>query len=359
MAHRRLVAWLTTVLASTLVAWVAGCNAESSSAPNAAPSGTPTPTVLATASPSQDLFPTAAPGLSVPTHSVVAIEAATGNVLDVIPVGPDPKLIATASGQVWTLNLGDGGMSRIDPTTHGVASVRVDGDAVGMASDGDTIWVTHDGRFLTQLDGSTGDPVSSVGLAKAPIFALRDAGFLAVADGTAWLTVPVLGHFRSPQSLWEVEVASGKTRSTYPLSPDPLTPIVSDGAVWVPVLGSNGVVRLDLETRLADIIRLREIAVGVAAGEGAIWAVREFSGSMVRLAPTDGSIVAEIKLGWRGRGVAVGGGSVWAATEGGVTEIDPGTNLVKRVIPLMDQVLHGLGPSALTYLDGMVWVAVE
>jgi hypothetical protein len=42
-----------------------------------------------------------------------------------------------------------------------------------------------------------------------------------------------------------------------------------------------------------------------------------------------------------------------------VAQIDPTTNAVVREVPLVARIRRGLGPTALAWLDGEVWVAIE
>ena len=294
----------------------------------------------------------------MPHDCVVGIDAETGEVVAVVEVGRDPLLLTVAGGQVWTLDLGDGALTRIDPATYEPSTVRLDGDVVGMGSDGEDLWVAFDERFLVRLDGATGTKEASVTLSEAPIFRLRDAGFLAVANGIAWMTVPVIGQASEPQTLWKIDVESGTVAARYPIGRDPLTPLVTQEAVWVPVLGGNEIMRLDLTTGDQSTIEFVDIPGWVTFGEGSVWVALERGGNIARLSPADGRLIATIDVGSPSRGVAVGGGSAWAATEAGVTEIRTTTRAIGHDIRLV-QPTHDLGPIGIAYLDGVVWVSVE
>jgi streptogramin lyase len=294
----------------------------------------------------------------VPHDSVVGLDAETGEVVAVVGVGRDPLLLAVASGQIWTLDLGDGALTRIDPVSHQPSTVGLDGDVVGMGSDGQDLWVAFDERFLVRLDGATGTEKASLTLADARIFRLRDAGFLAVSNGTAWMTIPVVGRASEPQTLWRIDTNSGEVAARYPLGRDPLTPLVADGAVWVPILGGSEIMRLDPVTGAQSTIEIGDIPGWVTAGAGSIWVARERSHTVARLSPADGQEIATIDVGSPTRGVAMGGGSAWAATEAGVTEISASSNAVQRNIRLVEPT-RDLGPIGIAYLDGVVWVSVE
>jgi streptogramin lyase len=276
----------------------------------------------------------------------------------IVPVGPDPLLLTVAGDQVWTLDLGDGGLTRIDPVSHEATRVRLDGEAVGFGSDGADLWVAFGERFLGRLDGAAGTEKQTITLSDEPIFRLRDAGFLAVAEGIAWLTIPVVGRASEPQTLWKVDLVSGAVIDRYPIGRDPLTPLVAEGAVWVPILFGNEIMRLDPASGDQSTIEVGDIPGWATAGAGSIWVVQERSGSIIRLAPIDGREVATIKVGSPTRGVAIGGSSAWVATEAGVSEIDLVSNAVRRDIRLVEPA-RDLGPIGIAYLDGVVWVSVE
>jgi streptogramin lyase len=294
----------------------------------------------------------------VPHDSVVGLNAETGEVVAVVRVGRDPLLLAVASGQIWTLDLGDGALTRIDPVSHQPSTVRLDGDVVGMGSDGQDLWIAFDERFLVRLDGATGTQKATLTLADARIFRLRDAGFLAVSNGTAWMTIPVVGRASEPQTLWRIDTNTGDVTARYPIGRDPLTPLVAERAVWVPILGNSEILRLNPVTGDQSSIRIGDIPGWVTAGAGSIWVARERTHTVSRLLPADGQEMATIDVGSPTRGVAVGGGSAWAATEAGVTEISASSNAVLRNIRLVEPT-HDLGPIGIAYLDGVVWVSVE
>jgi hypothetical protein len=113
--------------------------------------------------------------------TVVHVDAASGHVSAVVPVGNDPLLLTTAAGQVWTLNLGDATLSRVDPSDDLAATVDL-GEAVGVASDGENLWVAVNGNTLVRIDGVTGTREKTLRLARRPLFASRDAGFLGLGD---------------------------------------------------------------------------------------------------------------------------------------------------------------------------------
>ncbi len=318
--------------------------------PNLSP--TPGPTLRATRTPT----PSPIAGSPVPHDSVVAIDPASGSIAAVVPVGGDPLLLDVAGGQVWTMDFADGTLSRVDPGTLTRTVVNLPGDAVALHAAGDKVWAAANGHDLVRLDGATGKVEQTLRLADETLFRLRDAGFFTVDGGTAWMTVPVVGT-NKPQTLWRIDLATGETSERHPIGRDPLTPLVAEGAVWVPVLAESGLTRLDLASGTLINVNVRDLPLWVASGAGSIWVALERSHTVSRLSPA-GETLAEIRVDSAPRGVAFGGGSIWVATEGGLSEIDPDTNAVVRELRLVN-VTREVGGTSVAYLDGLVWVSIE
>ncbi|HTK45243.1 MAG TPA: hypothetical protein VL749_07815 [Patescibacteria group bacterium] len=300
--------------------------------------------------------PTLVGGSPVPHDSVVAIDPASGSIAAIVPVGGDPLLLDVAGGQVWTMDFADGSLSRVDPGERTRTVVSLPGGAVALHAAGDKVWVAANDHDLVRLDGTSGTLEQTLRLADETLFRLRDAGFFTVDGSTAWMTVPVVGT-NKPQSLWRIDLATGETSERYPIGRDPLTPLVAEGAVWVPVLAENGLTRLDLASGTVTSVNVRDLPLWVASGAGSIWVALERSHTVSRLSPT-GAPLAQIKVDSAPRGITFGGGSIWVATEGGLSEIDPDTNAVLRELRLVN-VTRDVGGTSVAYLDGLVWVSIE
>jgi YVTN family beta-propeller protein len=102
----------------------------------------------------------------------------------------------------------------------------------------------------------------------------------------------------------------------------------------------------------------RAIPVGVkvtaiAAGEGALWVASEEAGTVTRLNPRTGAIVAPVNVGNAPGALAVGEGAVWVVNraDGTVSRIDPDTNSVSWSVGV------GPDPTAVAVGEGAAWVA--
>jgi YVTN family beta-propeller protein len=90
----------------------------------------------------------------------------------------------------------------------------------------------------------------------------------------------------------------------------------------------------------------------LAVGEGAVWAMSDASGTLMRIDPARNAIVARIKVGVPER-VAAGDGAVWLSNPSynTVTRVDPATNMVTKTIRV------GVLPEGIAIAPGAVWVA--
>jgi DNA-binding beta-propeller fold protein YncE len=294
-----------------------------------------------------------------PAHgTVVRIDPVAREVVDVYRVGGDPLQLAIASGHVWVMNFVQGTLSRIDPSAEHATTFTVDGQTAAMTSDGRDVWVTHDGNTLSRLDGATGQTVSSFRLASEPLFELRDAGFLAISGGYAWLTVPDLDDSQAPQSLWRVDTRTGDVLEKIPIGGNPSPPLVDGRFAWIASLVNADLTRVDLRTGRSVRLNSVTYAYALTAGAGSVWIGTAIPGDVVRIDPASRNILARIDADGDVRGMGYGGGRVWATTESGVTEIDSSTNQIVATIPL-GSFEPDTGSTAIGSLNGSLWISIE
>lgn len=296
--------------------------------------------------------------------SVVRIDPTSGVVEAIVPVGPDPLLMDVASGQVWTLNLGDGTLSRIDPATNQATTIRI-GETVGMISVGEDLWVAVDGSRLARIGGATGKEETSLRLGDRRLFGLRDAGFLAVGEGAIWLTVPKLESSLLPQALWRIDASTGRVLTKIRIGPNPLSPFPDPPYLWI-ITGPGGLepqptgdlLRIDMRSNQVTEVPVGAQPWGLAVGAGSLWVGHQSDREVWRLDRETGESTARIPISDAARGVSFGDGLVWVTTETLLISIDPATNEVSRTIELMERTPDE-GPIAVAYADGSVWVSVE
>jgi len=289
--------------------------------------------------------------------SVVRVDTASGRVKTVVPVGADPLQLVVAGRQVWSLDFGDGTLTRIDPGSNTATAVDI-GEAAGMASDGDDVWVAANGSTLVRLDGESGKRERVLELARRPLFALRDAGFLVVSSGSIWLTVPVLGDNFADQTLWRIDPRTGAVTARAPLLANPVSLAADARYVWIANIDGGKVTRVEVTTNTAKNVSAGIGPAGVATGAGSLW-VSHFVPEVWRLDQKTLRVQAKIHLdAGTTRGIAFAGGKVWVTTEAGVVALDPATNEIVQTIELIEP-KREVGPTAIAYVDGDLWVSIE
>jgi len=92
-------------------------------------------------------------------HDVlVAVDAAGGTVVARVPVGSKPRFLTAGNGLVWTLNQGDGTVSKVDANAKRlIASVpaEIPGGGGEIAYGAGSVWATIIGVPLTRIDAAT------------------------------------------------------------------------------------------------------------------------------------------------------------------------------------------------------------
>lgn len=89
---------------------------------------------------------------------LTAVDAGTGRLQDTIPVGPKPRFLVADAGSVWTLNQGDGTISRVDARSRKlVATINagLSGEGGDICFGGGVLWATLFELPLTRIDPAT------------------------------------------------------------------------------------------------------------------------------------------------------------------------------------------------------------
>jgi virginiamycin B lyase len=89
---------------------------------------------------------------------VTSVDASTGAILATIPTGPGPRFLTAGAGSVWTLNQGDGSLTRINTGTKQVThttALSIPGKGGDISFGGGMIWTTVSKVPLSLVDGAT------------------------------------------------------------------------------------------------------------------------------------------------------------------------------------------------------------
>jgi DNA-binding beta-propeller fold protein YncE len=89
---------------------------------------------------------------------VTSVDAATGKILATVPTGPGPRFLTAGAGAIWTLNQGDGTLTRIDTGTKqatGSIALGTPGHGGDISFGHQMIWTTVANFPLSVVDGAT------------------------------------------------------------------------------------------------------------------------------------------------------------------------------------------------------------
>ena len=86
---------------------------------------------------------------------------------------------------------------------------------------------------------------------------------------------------------------------------------MGEGGVWLSVQTDGVVQQLDGDGHHVRHISVGEGPTGVAVGAGSVWVANSGDGTVSRIDPTAGKVIATIEVGGRADEVAVGEGAVW------------------------------------------------
>jgi virginiamycin B lyase len=92
------------------------------------------------------------------SNALIPFDAASGIVRESIAVGPKPRFLVADVGSIWTLNQGDGTISRVDAKTRklvATVSAGLPGEGGDICYGGGFLWATLFGLPLTRVDPAT------------------------------------------------------------------------------------------------------------------------------------------------------------------------------------------------------------
>jgi DNA-binding beta-propeller fold protein YncE len=117
------------------------------------------------------------------SNVLTAVGAASDKVIGSVPVGPQPRFLAAGSGSIWTLNQGDGTVSRVKAKTRRVtATIKagIPGPGGEICFSVGSVWATVFDVPLTRIDPKTNKVVQQwVG---------RGGDSVRFGFGSIWLT---------------------------------------------------------------------------------------------------------------------------------------------------------------------------
>jgi DNA-binding SARP family transcriptional activator/ABC-type transport system substrate-binding protein/DNA-binding beta-propeller fold protein YncE len=248
--------------------------------------------------------PAAGPGMIQP-GSVAFIDARSGRLVGDVPASPGVGFVRSGLGSVWEIE--DAGvLLQINPRTrHLTRSISVGVNAGDVAVGEGAVWITDkDSQTLLRVGPRYGD-ITHIRLPAGGLSRPSVGGGVAVGAGSVWVA-------QGLSRILRINPASGRVESRLP---------VADANV-------------------------------VAFGGGAVWVASSDLGTLTKIDPRTGTVVATARIGPWICCVAVGGGYVWAGNDEGVWKLAP-DGRVLDTITTPSQIAN------IFYGDGALWVAAD
>jgi tRNA A-37 threonylcarbamoyl transferase component Bud32 len=191
-----------------------------------------------------------------------------------IKIGKGPRDAAFGGGAIWTANLDDNTVTRVDPATNKTTNIPVS-DLFPFEAD-------FDGNNL---------------------------------------------YVTGPSEIRKIDPATNKVVGTYKDSEGEITSVAAgEGALWVVHSKNDTVTKVSQQTMTkdGDPIKVGDEPTSAAVGEGGVWVSNYADSSVTKVDPVSNDVFGQpIKLEFQPGGVSVVEGTIYVGTGKGVVEIDP------------------------------------
>ena len=129
------------------------------------------------------------------TGQLTRVNPHNNEIVEVVEVGPKPGRLAVGEGGVWTLNRGNGTVSRVDPATNKVVATVTVGEDVAkgeITAAFGSVWISAPGVPIVRIDPRTNRAVQR--------FTGDGGGAILAAHGSLWVAA-------GPQLTWRLDPA--------------------------------------------------------------------------------------------------------------------------------------------------------
>jgi YVTN family beta-propeller protein len=255
---------------------------------------------------------------------VWAANAADGTVSQIDPdklrtmhtigLGAAATDLVESRGSVWVATGPDNTVVRLDAATGGVLeripiSHDLSASAYAIAAGPSGIWIGS-GNDIDELDPASGDLV-----VRHHAHIAAGINDVQVENGSGWFAT-------SHERIGRLSAATGRLTGETNLGQIPAAVAVGGGSVWAASSAPTGrrsvVWRLDptnlgvtQTTFFGHDVDSGPPTLDLAFGEGALWVANFDNGDVVRIDPASGNVSKVIHVGGHPSGIAVGHGRVW------------------------------------------------
>ena len=265
--------------------------------------------------------------------SVAFIDAQSGRLVGDVPAGPSVGFIRTGLGSVWEME-DSGVLLQIDPRTrHITNSIAVGVNPGDVAVGAGAVWITDkNSQTLSRISPQYGEitriPLPAQGLSRPGV-----GGGVAIGAGSVWVA-------QGLSRIARIDPASGRVESLVPV-PDASEVAFGDGAIWVASGDIGTLTKVDPRTgAVIATARIGPWICCIAVGGGYVWAANDTG--IWKLA-SDGRVLGTISVPSPTANIYFGDGALWVAADvaGTVLRIDPRTDTARRY--RIGHLLTGIG----------------
>jgi YVTN family beta-propeller protein len=296
---------------------------------------------------------------SVTPESLVKIDLDTNEIVDVIPVGRNPREIEIIGNYVFIASESDGTLTRVDRGTGDVLNSGQYDAGDGLAGEGDDrLWVASVGRgevVVVDVELPVVQVEDRVSAPRVPLVGDPASTSLAVGGGSLWIATS------AAVERWRLHPL--RRERTYQLEPGDFGNAAAfgngasaSGGAWI-TLGApaNDLLHIDARSGRATRISVGNLPFGVATGHGSVWVAMFWDDSVWRIDPVTRRVRQKITVGSGPLDVAVGPESVWVTNhcDGTLSRLDVASETVVETIEI------GFHPRWLAVDDRFAWVGVS
>jgi YVTN family beta-propeller protein len=284
-------------------------------------------------------------------NSLAVVDPHSDRVVKVIPIGATPRGVTVGAHSVWTANAGEATVSQIDPKElRVVQTVGLGLAATDLVEARGVVWVaTGSDNNIVRIDARSGGELARAKISQDPsasayavaagadaiwvgsgndIFKIDSSSHelvgrwdygagindIAVGGGSVWIAT-------SGETVVRASATTRRPTAEASIGVIPTALAIGGGWIWVaapdPLDPHAAVWRLDPVTaRVTQTTKLGKVVgypptLDIAFGEGALWVSSFDAGTVTRLDPATGNVVATIRIGGHPSGIAVGANRVW------------------------------------------------
>jgi DNA-binding beta-propeller fold protein YncE len=224
-----------------------------------------------------------------------------------------PISLAAEGPRIWVGSESRPELVAIDAATGSVVErLRVTPGPAGFVAFGEgSLWVSH-GVFFPGLRPEGHTAVSRIDVLAREVSTsrLRDGdttSWITAGRGAAWVSLT------GPGQLVRIDARNG-ARQRIMVGSGPLGVAVGFGAVWVAAANDDSVRRVNAATGSVEkIIEVGDQPFPVAAGAGSVWVGNHRDGTVLRIDPESTEVVETIRLDFFPTAIHVADGAVWVA----------------------------------------------